>query len=412
MGDREALSYRSRSNLDWFLQTPVYKEEGDPFLYRSWSRINPIIRTERDVTINNAAYGSEFYVEINKEKTRVGPMWLLVTRSALTVGGGTFARFSQFEGYNMFERIKFIHSEFLLADITDFHMFLRHRRLPLEIQQWWGDHFVYGDLPAATRTTLASAARTLYVPLFNPTDRDMRLYMGLQSLGEKVRLNFTTKGLDKITQTDHTSTPTGSITSMKLRTFNYHMTTEAKSKHNRMGFGKGKKFRIQEWSQVHVQTFATGIEGTEVELTLSGLNGPAGEVSFYIYDTANRDYTAANATNERFTFVQLTSIEGFINSTRVIPLHTYTWNVNQHQVQYYDEARPGDNEFRYSFSENINDPLAILGHQGFNTNDPLVVKFTWPATPAISTAHELHAHILKENFLNHRNGKIKRIAHS
>ena len=47
MGDKEALSFRSRSEIDGFLQTPRFDAGASPFWYSGWRRINPHHRTER-----------------------------------------------------------------------------------------------------------------------------------------------------------------------------------------------------------------------------------------------------------------------------------------------------------------------------------------------------------------------------
>ena len=51
-------------------------------------------------------------VELEKDKTKVGDIILKVVRSALTAtGGGTYARYQDFEGFAMWEEILLLHGE-------------------------------------------------------------------------------------------------------------------------------------------------------------------------------------------------------------------------------------------------------------------------------------------------------------
>lgn len=411
MGDKEALSFRSRSEVDNFLQTPDFQTGSSPFWYDGWRRINPHVRSERDTPITNPTYSGEFQVELDKDKTKVGDIWLKITRSALTgTGGATFARYQDFEGYAMFREMEILHGEHKINTSTDEHLWLRHRGMDDRDQVAWGDHLVFGDLPAATRNTLGTAQQDLYVKWFNPLGDDPRLFMGVQSLGSKVVLRMRTRPLNEITETDGTTVPTSASLAMVLRTTNYHFSDQEKNSHNRRTKGSGVRYRIQEWTALKKIDIATGVEGTEVEFELRGLVGAMSELAFVIYDTADRDFNPANPTNERYVFQQITSFRAEIASTRIIPPQEHVWNLHQHKRKFY-VGTVGDNLYRWSFSENIEDPIGVWGHQGASQSHPIKLFITFAAAPAITNTWELRVWGRRNNWIKHQNSKLMRLVH-
>jgi hypothetical protein len=410
MGDKEALSFRSRSAIDHFLQTDSFDPDASPFYYTGWRKINPHIRVERDTPIKNPAYGQQFDVEFTKDKTKVGQMWIKVTRTALTgQGGATFARFQDFEGLAMFERVEILHGEHKVNESNDMHMFLEFNSMEEEDQQAYATHMVFGDLPSATRNTLGSSPQTLFVKLFNPLDQDPRLFMGLQALGEKLLVRLKLRPLNEITETDGNATPTCSITDMRLRTDNYHFADDEKDAHNLRTKGEGLRYRVQEYSPAKRVAVATGVENTEVQYHLQGLTGAASELVFFLYDTANRDYVAPNPVNERYTFEDWDEFRGEMANTRIIPPQEYKWNLHRHQRQWYHGA-VGRNMGRWSFSENIEDPIGVWGHQGFSQSHPLDL-FIKHSSTAVANTWDLLVFLRRNNWVKHQNSKLMRLVH-
>ena len=411
MGDKEALSFRSRSEVDQFLQTPRFNQLSSPFYYRSWKTINPHVRTERDTTVVNPSYGGQFLVELEKDKTKVGKFWFKIVRSALTAtGGGTFARYQDGEGFAMFSELELLHGEYRVNTLTDEQMFLQHRSMHPDDQARWGDNLYFIDLPTATRTALGAASQTLYVPYKHPLTDDARTYISVQSLGSKLAIRGTLRNLNEITETDGTSVPTSSSLSITLRTINYHFSDQEKAFHNNLSLAAGGVvYRVQEWSPLKKIDIATGVESTEVEFEMRGMTGAASEVAFGIYDTANRDATAPNPINARYTYNAITSFRAFISSTRVIPPQEHKWNLHQHQPTYYIGAN-GDNLYRWSFSENIEDPMAIWGHQGLSQAHPLRLFITFNSV-AVSNTWELRCYIRRNNFIKHSGATLQRLVH-
>lgn len=410
MADSEGLSFRSRSEIDGFLQTPRFNKDASPFWYKSWRRINPHIRAERDTPVVNPSYGGNIMVELDKDKSRVGEMWFITNRSALTgQGSATFSRFQDFEGYAMWQEIEIHHSDGLINRSNDEHMWIEHRTMDDDDQVVWGEHLVFGDLPAANRNVLGAAAQTVYSKVFNPADKDPRLYFGVQSLGSKIFLRAIIRPLNQITETDGTASPLCTINTLNLRTYNYHFTQAEKNAHNRRTKGAGMRFRVQEYSPLKLINIATGVESTQVEYELRGLTGAASEFIMMIYDTANRDHVAANATNERYVFQTISEFEGHIASTRVIPPQSNIWNKHVTQRRFY-RGTIGDNIYRYPWSENIADPIGIWGHQGLSQSHPLKVRITFDSTAVVNT-WELRAYVLRNQFFKHQNSKYSRIVH-
>ena len=278
-----------------------------------------------------------------------------------------------------------------------------------EDQSAIGDHFVFGDLPAATRSTLGESSQTLYIRYPSPLAEDPRLFMAVQSLGSKVLLRMRTRSLNAITETDGSSVPTSSSLAVTLRSVNYHFSDEEKNNHNRRTKGRGIRYRIQEWSALKKIDIATGVESTAVEYELRGLVGAASEFVFMLYDTANRDESAANATNERYVFESWTSFKAQIASTRIIPPQEYKYNLHYHQRKYYI-GTIGDNIGRWAFSENVEDPIGVWGHQGFSQSHPLKLEITFDST-TVSNTWELRCYIRRNNWIKHQNSKLSRISH-
>lgn len=409
MADREALSFRSRSEIDTFLQTSQFNQQASPFVYQGWSRINPHIRTERDTPISNFGYSGNFRVEIDKDKTKIGECWLTWTRAALA-SSGTFQRFQDFEGLALIDSVEILHSDGMISRTTSEQMFLEFRTMDRDKQVQWATHFLHGDLPPAQRNVLSASSQTLYVKLYNPLDKDMRLFMSIQSLGSKVTFKITTRALGHITETDDTNTPTGgAITNANLRTFNYHFSAEEKNFHNLRTKGTGMNYRVIEWSPLHVQNVATGVESTTVEYELSGLTGAAIDFIFVLYNTTSEDLVAANATNERFVYQTVDSFQGHIASTRVIPPQADVWNKHQHQLAYYQDAT-GDNIYRYSWSENPDDPIGVWGHMGLSQLHPLKLELQHSST-AVTDTWKLRCYCRRNNWIKHQNAKLQRLVH-
>jgi hypothetical protein len=198
------------------------------WLPRSWHTTiqNNIEQVDLSPTINTTNYSGGFLAwNIDSRGDLFGgtgqDMCLVINRGPLSVTGGTYARFVDFEGFFMIDRFTMLYGNRKFYDVTGeelYEHFITHcnREKRSSVAP-----FVKGYLNVTQRNASAASAQDLVIPLFSPYS-DPRMAINKFALPNEIRIEIRFKELRHTTQTDGTS-PTCTLTSASLRTYWVHL---------------------------------------------------------------------------------------------------------------------------------------------------------------------------------------------
>lgn len=408
MSGNDLLAYSNSNALDPFFRQAIWQKPTDsPFQNRGWrSLTNHALRTRPIDPINGSvSYGGKATYRFDRSCFQRGTLQLKVVRSALTgQGGATFARFQDYEGYTMIEKVTMSYGQNLLYEISGDAMLLKHMK-----RHWLQkDHFddvIFGNKSAAERNALAAAAQTLYVDLPLPHTVDHEFWLPQTALAHEVEINVYFRQLSAITQTDGASYPTASITQAQLISKDLHvMNDEKKGYLTQLTQSVGKNFRILEF-EVQQERLAAG--ATVYNILLTSFKGACAELFVTIRTETQLSATLPTTNQDRTAYIPFGRI-GLTSGSVVVIDEKDQEYIEKVENPVHHANLPGQNIYHHSFS--IMDPMnphIASGHKTWASMTTPKLTITFPAAAASNLIVDVYS--LSNNIWSMSAGELKRL---
>lgn len=318
MSGPELLNLSDSNPQDVFFRQPSFKMAGGrpntPFHYDTWSSITNFAHRIRPIRPYNSlqapGYGtSELIFRIDASAWLRGPMQLHVTRSALSFGAGaTFARFVDWEGYAMIEYVKLIYGPNLCYEINGDELHIRTKLQTPFSRKEAVKELVHGDKTDVQRDALAATAQDLFIDLPLPFTVSPKTFFMGAATSHPLELHVKFRPLADITQTDGTGYPTGSITSVTIKSFDVFVNSDERQYGEMVAkSGRGITYRIMEME--HQQNLVDAGSANYV-VALTALRGSASETILTVRNQADVISTSTpTATKSRTNYLEVANWE-------------------------------------------------------------------------------------------------------
>lgn len=406
---QEHLNFSAANVIDPWLKKGALRRENDSILvYSGWATTtNWKERRILESPINSGiTYGGEAIFKPDKSKFQLGHVQLKVVRSALADGGGgaTFNRFVPFEGYAMIEHMTVKYSVNELERWTGKQLQLYHRLFKGIRDNDAINEVVHGDKSPTERNTLAASAAELWVDLPLGWAVDPRRYLIIAGLASQIEIRVKFRQLRDIVQTDGTALPTGSITTVELKSANVHVQKNEKAiQQTRIQRDrKGVLYLIDQWEEQLNNIVSTG--ATSASVQLNTFKGAATEMMFVVRPVSADDNTAPNTANDPFNYLQITSWDLKAGQLTLVDL------VSDREQKYVVHRKlhsgvMGDHIYGASWSAHPEDQVNAWGHITFaGMNTPtLTINFA----AALAEDHVVDVYLRTKNVWHHHGGEIR-----
>jgi hypothetical protein len=217
---------RNRDNLgkQAGYQDPYYLDNSrDPFKPQPWDKIMNVYRDLKAVDFTNSlgTYGTVTKFEVVRQADELSHCLLYLTRSALTVTGGTYARFVDFEGYHMIDHIDIYYETNDLKTITGDQLKTVFYNLDYDYEQRKREAIrVNGGLTTGQRNAKAAASSVIVLDLpvdwINWVNENTHKYFKFCAMPQPLKFDVYLKNLSTLVNTDGTA-PVCSITAMQIK---------------------------------------------------------------------------------------------------------------------------------------------------------------------------------------------------
>jgi hypothetical protein len=410
MSGKDQLPFSSSQPQDAYYTKPRFTKPTDSsFAYLGWMTKCNFAARRRVIPPYGAAatYGQQVIFRIDKSAFKRGPIQAVWTRSAITGNGGaTIARAVDYEGYASIALVEVYYGQNKLFQLTGDQLWLRHKMNYNLLEDQAANQLVFGKQSAADRTTLAGQIQTLTVdlPLYWTVDPSM--YFISTGTSHELEIRITLQPVGYWTQTDGSATPTVTISSFNLTSFDVYVEDDEKMWHQmELESKEGINYMIRDSELQLNNVLASG--STQYVVPLSNFKGPCYEMIAIFRLASDRSSTAPNLANNVFNPQSINNGANPLNGNGPTQQGTYqlqasdvilwdTMNDNYARwyiFPFYHRGIPGENIYLVVFSLTPDDAKVDRGHKTWSAMTNPQFTVTFPSALGANWALDLYSRI-------------------
>ncbi len=351
-----------------------------PWLPRNWKKtINHII-DRRDIPAESTGnFGSQTVYKLSKVAEKVSKIQHIVTTSAFTRTGGTFARFCDYVGFEMHDRIELSYAGNPLQTLYGLQLYLWHRMHKRQDKADAEAILVGGNLTTTQRNDTSggrgTAAQTFYVDLPFFFTYETHNSFPILVLAEELRIEVHYKTVPQIVQSDATlGNVTVNVTNQELRvTYVHNIQKERDILKVGVNSENGVLFPILDVERQPLYLITSG--STTAQIKLTNPKSPCTYFQFVLRQ--NADINSATYGNIFNNFQAITSWDAEANNNPLVRLVEHDYQMYYINPLYY-EGTPRDFVYGHSFSLMPENKMDAHGSNYFAMqNNPLInINFT------------------------------------
>ena len=375
-----------KKNTAYALQDSVFKSDFSglnktPFGDKGMGKIANNVRQVQFKTPDSnssATFGSKAIFKMGKRQNFIGCTHLVWTISALG-GAATSPRLVDFAGYRSIGKMVFFYQQKDIQTLwwNTFHPF---HELEMDTEDAAAVEFlVLGGISQANRVTAATAPQTAYVKLpFFYTGHPSK-YLLSDALSHEPEIEWDIPSLGDLTQSDNATTPTGTISDIKLRIETYHVDEIERDYHiDRTLTDTGVVSYFPDFEYLLNQTPSGS--GTTRTLNISGIRGSVLTVRFVLRNPTNIT-TPGTATNLPTTYVTLSRWRIVDDGgMEVTNWQTHTENLYI-ENNLYNSGTVGTAIYGFASSFKPEDVLNSTGHDSYSNFSQPTIEMEFASDP-------------------------------